>query len=98
MILKVLTNEKEFTNTSVNNKRTHITLEKEITPDTMQSNGIYLTEQNYKCDGNTPDERSDSQQNYQHDDLNGNTPSDPSDHETDDENVDDEIQVGSYER
>ena len=93
-----ITNEKEFTSTSANNERMHITPEKEILSDTILSNDIYLTQQNYQCDGNTPSERSDSQQNYQHDNLNGNTPSDPSDHETDYNNSDNEIQVNSYEK
>ena len=62
----------------------HITLEKEIISDTIILNDIYLTQQKYQCDGNTPSERSDAQC----DDSNGNTPSDPSDHETDDENFD----------
>ena len=94
-ILGVLISQtnKEFTNTSANNERMHITLEKEIVSDTILSNDIYLTQQKYQCDGNTPSERSDLQQNYQRDDSNGNTPSNPSDHETDDK-----IQVSSYER
>ena len=76
----------------------HITPEKEIVSDTILSNDIYLTQQKYQCDGNKPSERSHSQQNYQRDDSNGNSPSDPSDHDTDDENFDDKIQVSSYER
>ena len=66
--------------------------------DTILSNDIYLTQQKYQCDGNKPSEQSDAQQNYLRDDSNGNTPSEPSDHETDDGNFDDEIQVSSYER
>ena len=93
-----ITNEEEFTSTSANNKRMHITPEKEIESDTILSNDIYLTQQNYQCDGNMQNYRSNSQQSYQPDGSNGNTPSDPSDHETDDENFDDEIQVSSYKR
>ena len=93
-----ITIEKEFKSASTNNERMHITPEKKIASDTILSNDIYLTQQKYQCDGNTPSERSDSQQNHQRDNSNGNTPSYPSDHETDDEHFDDEIQVSSYER
>ena len=64
--------------------------------DTILPNDIYLTQQNYQYDDNTPNEWSDSKQNYQHDDSNGNTPSDASNHESNDKNFDDEIQVSSY--
>lgn len=93
-----ITNEEEFTSTSANNKGMHITPEKEIVSDTILSNDNYLTQQKYQCDGNMQIYRSNSQQSYQHDGSNGNTPSDPSDHETDDENFDDEIQVSCYRR
>ena len=119
-----ITNEKEFTSTSTNNERMHITPEKNIVSDTILSNDIYFTQQKYLCDGNGLHEQSDLQQNYQHDSQclvnmpseqspdgqyltnmqsqrdcsNGNTPSDISDHESDDENFDDEIQVSPYER
>ena len=72
------------------------------------------SQQNYQLDGqclgNMLGERSRSQQNYepdgqfianmqsQRDSSNGNTPSDPSDHESDDDNFDDEIQVSCYKR
>ena len=92
-----ITNEEEFTSTSANSKGMHITPEKEIVSDTILSNDIYST-QKYQCDGNMQIYQSNSQQSYQHDGSNGNTPSDPSDHETDDENFDDEIQVSCYRR
>ena len=88
-----ITNEKEFTSTSANNERMHIPPEKKIVSDTILSNDIYLTKQKYQYDGN-----SHSQQNCHRDNSNGNTSSDPSDHDTDDENFDDEIQESSYER
>ena len=94
-----ITNEEEFTSTSANNKGMHITPEKvKIVTNTILSNDFYLTQQEHQCDGNMQIYRSNSQQSYQHDGSNGNTPSDPSDHETDDENFDDEIQVSSYKR
>ena len=86
------------TSTSANNEIIHITPEKEIVSDTILLNDIYLIQQKYQSHGNTPSERSDSRQNYQHDDSNGNIPRDPSDHESDDENFDDEMEVRSYER
>ena len=93
-----ITNKKEFTSTSTNNERMHITPEKKKAFDTILLNDIYLTQQKYQCDGNTQSERSHSQQNCQYDNPNGNTPNGPSDYETDDENFDDEIQVSSIER
>ena len=94
-----ITNEEEFTSTSANNKGMHITPEKvKIVTNTILSNDFYLTQQEHQCDGNMQIYRSNSQQSYQHDGSNGNTPSDPSDHETDDENFDDEIQVSYYRR
>ena len=94
-----ITIEKQFTITSTNDERMHITPEKEIISDTILSNDIYLTQQNYQREdsyGKMPSERSDTQHNYQGNDSNGNKPSDPSNHESDDENFDDEIQVGSF--
>ena len=91
-----ITNEEEFTSTSANNKGMHITPEKEIVSDTIVSNDIYLTQQKYQSDGNMQIYRSNSQQSYQGDGSNGNTPSDPSDHSSDDNNFDDEIQVSCY--
>ena len=100
MILGVLISQTkiEFTSTSANNEKMHITPEKETVSDTILLNDIYLTQQKYQCNGNTSSERSDSQQDDKCDDSNGNTPIDTSDHETDDKNVDDDIQVSSYER
>ena len=55
-----ITNKKEFTSTSANDERLHITPEKEIVSCTILSNDIYLTQQKYQYDGNGPSEQSDS--------------------------------------
>ena len=93
-----ITNEEEFTSTSANNKGMYITPEKEIVFDTIVSNDVYLTQQKYQCDGNMQIYQSNSQQSHQGNGSNGNIQSDPSDHSSDDENFDDEIQVSCHKR
>ena len=79
-----------------------------------EPSGLSDSQQNYQhdgqCVGNMLVERSPLQQNYQSDGQylanmrslrdcsNGNAPSDPSDHEFDDINFDNKIQISPYER
>ena len=59
-----ITNKKEFIITNTNDKKIHITPEKEVITDTILSNDINLTQQNYlHSNGNTLSDSSDQESN-----------------------------------